>query len=482
MTIAPPPGRRRLHPLTFVVGAVRELIALLGAGAAGLAVGGLTTGVYFTLVGLVLTLTHHLVKWFTFTYAVYDDRVELRRSLLGRSVKNIPIERIRGVDISATLWHRLFKLAVVRIDAAAGGDGGEEGILNAVSRQDAERLRRTLLSPAATAVPHPHAPAPDVVYARARPRWYLYAPLTGAYLLTPFAVAGSVFGTLYNLGDDLGLVTRNRLRHLGDDVLGLPVGVGVAAAVLVVLATPVISIIAFALFNWNFTLSARDGAVVVERGLVTRRSVSLERRRIRGAELRDNLLERFAGVVRLRALVTGLGDEAHRGQLLPVSPRGVARDVAARLLGEIPAPLIAHPAAARTRRVVRAMAPPLAVAVIALLAGQPWVAYVCLAISALAVPLGLDRYRQLGHADDGERLSVRSGALRRRQSVVEHRAVVGWRLRQTLLQRRLGLATLVVALGAGDGGVPAVDMAEADAIAFAHRITPDLVAPFLERD
>ncbi|GAA2105055.1 PH domain-containing protein [Actinomadura alba] len=481
MTAAPRPGPRHLHPLTFVVGAVRELMALIGAAAAGLVVGGLTTGVYFTLIGLALSLTHHLVKWFTFTYAVYDDRVELRRALLGRSVKNIPIERIRGVDISATLGHRLLKLAVVRIDAAAGGDGGEEGTLNAVSRQEAERLRRTLLSSARTGPAHPDAVAPDVVYAQARPRWYLYAPLTGAYLLTPFAVAGSVFGTLYNLGDDLGLVTRDRLRHVGDDVLGLPVGLGVAAAVLVLLVTPAISIIAFALFNWNFTLRARDGAVVVERGLVTRRSVSLERRRIRGAELRDNLLERFAGVVRLRALVTGLGDEAHRGQLLPASPRGDARDVAARLLGGIPSPLTAHPPAARTRRVVRAMAPPLAVAVIALLAGQPWIAYACMAVSVLAVPLGLDRYRQLGHASDGARLSVRSGALRRRQSVVEHRAVVGWRLRQTLFQRRLGLATLVVALGAGDGGAPAVDMAETDAIAFAHRITPEWVAPFLER-
>ncbi|MBC6458789.1 PH domain-containing protein [Actinomadura sp. HBU206391] len=472
---------RHLHPLTFVVGAVRELMALLGAGAAGLAVGGLATGVHFTLIGLGVSLTHHLVKWFTFTYAVYDDRIELRRALVGRSVKNIPIERIRGVDISATLSHRLLKLAVVRIDAAAGGDGGDEGTLNAVSRREAERLRRTLLAPSATGPTHPDAPIEDVVYAQARPRWYLYAPLSGAYLLTPFAVAGSVLGTLYNLGDDFGLITRTRLEHVGDGVLGLPLGFGIAVAALFVLATPAISIIAFALFNWNFTLRARDGAVVVERGLITRRSVSLERRRIRGAELRDNPLERIAGVVRLRALVTGLGDDAHRGQLLPVSPRAVARGVTARLLGEVPSPLTAHPPAARTRRVLRAMAPPLTVAAIALLAGQPWVACACAVISVLAVPIGLDRYRQLGHASDGVRLSVRSGSLRRRQSVVEHRAVVGWRLRQTLLQRRLGLATLVVALGAGDGGVPVVDMADADAIAFAHRITPEWVVPFVER-
>jgi putative membrane protein len=473
---------RRLHPLTFVVGAVRELMALLAAGAAGLAVGGLTAGVYFTLAGLALGLIHHVARWWTFTYTVHDDRVELRRALVGRTVKNIPVERIRGVDISATLVHRLLRLAIVRIDAAAGGGGKEEGTLNAVTRREAERLRRMLIHPAGAEASERDEPPAEIVYTQAEPHWYLYAPLSGAYLLTPFALAGSLVGTLYNLGDDFGLITQRRLAHVGDDLLGLPIVLAVAGVALLALATPAISVIAFALFNWDFTLRARDGVIVAERGLVTRRSVSLERRRIRGTELRDNPLERLAGVVRLRALVTGLGDAAHRGQLLPTSPHAVARDVTARMLGAIPTPLIGHPRAARGRRVVRAVAPPLAVAGMALFAGQRWVAYASVIVAVLAVPLGLDRYRQLGHASDDARLSVRSGSLRRRQSVVEHRAVVGWQLRQTLLQRRLGLATLVAAVGAGEGGCPAIDMAEPDAVAFAHRITPAWVAPFLERD
>ncbi len=147
-------------------------------------------------------------------------------------------------------------------------------------------------------------------------------------------------------------------------------------------------------------------------------------------------------MTRLGALITGLGDAAHRGRLLPAAPRRVAESLSARVVGNIPGPLIAHPPAARSRRVTRAIAPPLGVAALAVLAGQPWVAYTCAALAVLAVPLGLDRYRQLGHASDGERLTVRSGSLRRRQVVVEHSAVVGWRIRRTLFQRRLGLATL----------------------------------------
>ncbi|MBO2453900.1 PH domain-containing protein [Actinomadura barringtoniae] len=470
----------RLHPLTFVVGAARELIALLGAGAAGLVVGGLSTAFYFTLVGLGLGLVFHVATWVTFTYTVQEDRIELRRQLIGRSVKTIPRERIRGVDISATLPHRLLGLAIVHIDA--GADGGE-GELNAVSRHEAERLRRVLLTRAVSAE-SPPAERPIVrrrELARMRPRWYLYAPLSGAYLLTPFALAGSLLGTLYNLSDDLGLVTQERLQNLGHDVVGLPTVAVIAFAIVFLIAMPIMSVIVFALFNWDFTVYERDGSVVAERGVITRRSVSLERRRIRGVELDDNPFERAAGVVRLGALVTGLGDAAHRGRLLPAAPRSAVEDLAWRVLGRTPAPLIGHPRAARSRRVTRAVAPPLGIAAMAVLAHQPWVAYACVVLAVFAIPLGLDRYRQLGHATDDERLTVRSGSLRRRQAIVEHSAVVGWRIRRTLFQRRLGLATLLVAVGAGEGRYPATDMAEGDAVAFAARITPDWVTPFLEQ-
>ncbi|REE95346.1 PH domain-containing protein [Thermomonospora umbrina] len=478
--LAPPAATRprRLHPMTVAVGALRELLGLLAAGAAGLVVGGLSTAFYFALLGLAFGLLFHLAKWATFTYTLHDDRLELRRALLGRSMKTIPRERVRGVDVNAPLAHRLFGLAIVQIDAGSEGGDGE---LRAVSRAEAERLRALLMTG------DDARPAADrqgsAVLARARPRWYLFAPLSGAYLLTPFALAGSLLGALYNLGDELGLIDDRRLSELGDDVAGWPRGVFVVFALVFLAAMPIASVVVFALFNWDFTLRSTGGgtAVAAERGLFTRRSVSLERRRIRGVELADNPLERAAGVVRLSALVTGLDDTAHRGRLLPASPRPVASAAASRVLGDrLPGPLIRHPPAARRRRIVRAAGPPLLLAALAVPAGRSWAVSLALAAALIAVPLGLDRYRQLGHATDGTRLTVRSGSLRRRQAVVEHRAVVAWRLRRTLFQRRLGLATLTVGVGAGEGAYPALDMGESDAVAFAHGITPEWIGPFLE--
>jgi putative membrane protein len=493
MNESPP---RRLSGWTVVVRAGREMGTLVFAGVTGLILGGLSAGLSVTMAGVAMSLLHNVLKWATFSYTVHDDRIELRRTLIARSVTNIPIDRIRGVDISTTLPHRALGVAVVHIDAATG-ETASEGTLNAVSRREAVRLRQVLLS-------RPHGreddapagvdpPCRGVVHARALPRWYLYAPLSGAYMLTPFALVGSLFGALYNLGDDLGLLTERRLERLGRGAAGLPPTLAVGAVVLLLLAMPVASVVVYALFNWDFTLRAvggeggdRDSMIVAERGLITRRSVSLEHGRIRGVELRDNPLERLAGVARLGVLVTGLGDSEHRRRLLPTSPLAVVRDAVGRVLGVPASPgtvlttLTRHPPAALGRRVSRAVLPPLAAALCGLAMGWLPLVYGSVVLALLCVPLALDRYRQLGHAADGTLLGVRSGSLRRHQVVIEHRAVVGWELRQSLFQRRAGLATLVAGVGAGRGGYPMIDLAEEDALALIQEITPQWIGPFLD--
>lgn len=467
-------GRRRLNPLSWIMGAIREFVAVIVVALTALLINGFGTGVWFALAALAFGMVHQLVRWWSFSYEVHDDRIELRRELIGRSVKTIPIERIRGVDINASLLQRLLGLAVVRIDAASDGD---EGTLDAVSRREAERLRELLLEPGRPV-------EPDTIIARAAPSWYSYAPLSGAYLLTPFALAGSILGTIYKLGDEFGLISHGSLSNLGDKVLGLPPIVAIAVAILFVLAMPLASILVFAWFNWNFSLRSvpgddEQGALIAERGLVTRRSVTLERRRIRGIELRDNPLERRKAVVRLLALVTGLGDAEHRGRLLPTAPRSIALRVTNEIAGAFDEPLIRHPKAARTRRLTRALTPPLIVAVLAWFTGPFWLVFVALGLSVAAIPLALDRYEQLGHASDGRRLSVRSGSLTRRQQIIEHRAVVGWRLHQSYFQRRKSLMTLTIAVGAGDGGYQALDLSEEDAIRLAKSVEPKWITPFL---
>ncbi|MDH2424307.1 PH domain-containing protein [Sphaerisporangium sp. TRM90804] len=490
-----PPSR--LSPLILLIDPVRMLPSLFLPLAGVLFVGGFSpTSFLWALVAVLGSIGYAAVRWATFTYQVSADRLELRRSLISRSTRSIPLDRVRGVDVTTPPLHRLLGLAVVRVDTGAGGGDKQEGEIDGITLAEAGRLRETLLrrSPVARREPG-HAgvtgeAAPgrpegakeaeaehEHVYVRVPSRWFLYGPLSGAFLLTPFALVSGAIGLIFQWGREFGINER-AAWSAGQWLWQHPLLL-VLVAVLLVLAMPVVGTVMYAVLNWNFTLRRRGSSLVAERGLITRRSVALEHARIRGYQIAEGLLERRARVGRLWAIVTGLGDSQTRGQLLPVAPRDFALKTAAEAIGPFEARLRRHPPQARRRRLFRAVAPWLVVALAAFALGWAVAGTVALVAAALGVALGLDRYRSLGHAYDGTRLSVRSGSLPRTQAVVERRALVGWTIRQTWFQRRSRVLTVIAGVGAGSGGYAAIDTGEDQGIAFAAEVTPDWMRPFL---
>jgi putative membrane protein len=483
-----------------VVGPINQLKGLLVPIAAGLVLGGFNAWVLAaTGATVVVLLVGGFVTWRTTRYEVAGDRLEIRRGLLRRSQRTIPLERVRGVDVTSTLLHRLLGVAVVRVEAAAGSAGAtEDGKLDAVSADEADRLRRVLLhrravltgrgagtadAPAREGAPEsgegPAVPGDgDTVTHFAMPRsWYLYGALSLGYLLTPFAVLATLFGMVQQTAGELAADYFVDWVTTSDHNL-VVLSAAVFAGVLVLLM-PVFAVVSYALTHWGFALRERDGSLVAERGLLTRRSVTLEKRRIRGYELLDNPLERVRGAVRLRAVVTGLGDTANRAVLLPIGPRAVVEAVVDRALARYRGGLKRHPRAALRRRLIRSSGPFAALLVVALVMDAAWLAWAAGVLAVLGVPLGVDRYRSLGHGHDGERVSVRSGSLRRSQATVERSAVIGWTWTQTLFQRPSSLADLQVTVGAGAGGYTAQDASFAESVAFAAGVTPEMVRPFL---
>ncbi|MPQ97787.1 PH domain-containing protein [Modestobacter sp. I12A-02628] len=425
----------------------------------------------------VLSLGFAALGWWRFSYADTDSAVVVTRGLLARSVRTVPIDRVRGVEVEAPPLYRLFGLVRLRIDAAAGAVQGseEELVVDGLRPAEADRLRARLLTRRAAPAPVPGqepvpgapgpAPAagePEEEFARFDNRWLLYSPLVGSYLAIPFAALGALSRLTDELPDrftpDLGQPDLSRLPVLL---------LAVVAALLVVLLG---SVIGSAVVNWGFRLVRRGGSLVAARGLLTRRQTELEIDRIRGGTLSEGVGMRLVRAARSSALVTGLGDATRRGQLLPMGPRREAWALLTRLV-EDPGALRRHPPAARRRRLVRAIGSGVVVLAAGLVLtatqGWWWVAVLGGVLTVLGVPLGLGRYASLGHVTGERSFSVRSGWLVREQVVLQQRAVVGWQVRQSFSQRRASLATVTACVGAGSGGYACTDMAADEAAAFA---------------
>jgi putative membrane protein len=463
----------RLHPLAALVFARRVVGASLIPVFALLISFGTRVIVPLAL-ALSLGLALGVLWWWRFTYRVAGGRLELRSGLVNRTTRVIPLDRVRGVDLTAPFLHRLLGLVKVEIEAAAGG-GKAELSLAAVSRAEGEALRERLLGSArAEAIDEPQP-----LY-RATPRLLALGGVTsGRYLLAPAAIVG----VLLNLADDLpgGLIERGTeaaVDRAPTDPVGITAAVGLAVLLVLLFAVAGSLIV-----DWGFLLRPEGDGVTAERGLLTRRKVSIDRDRIRGLDVRDTPLRRPFGLAAVTAIAGGVRGARGRTTLAPVVP---SADVLAllrsvdRLAPDPRAQLAAHPRSARGRRFARALPLPVLATVLAVALGWWWVAAAGLALIAATAALALDRYRQLGHRFDGRRVVVREGSLMRRWTELDPGGIVSFELRRSPAQRRAGLVTVALHLGEGGGSRRALDAGADQARTLLGQLQPELFRPLVE--
>ncbi|GGM72705.1 hypothetical protein GCM10012275_49200 [Longimycelium tulufanense] len=491
----PEPDWHRLDARMMAVKPVTEAAGLLLPVILVMFVGGLSPwklwGAAAVAAALVLS---GLFRWLTTSYRISETHVQLHSGLLVRKERSVPRDRLRTVDVTSDLIHRVFGLSIVKVGTGRNDGAGSEDelTLDAVSAAEAERLRQVLLrrAPARETAPDEERPAGgNPPLAALDHRWLRYAPLTLSGLVAVGAMTGGAFQLLQQLDIDP--------RHFGplEEAVrwaaetALPVVVG--AVVLVLLALVIGgAFVIYVVQYWHFRLTREDdGTLRVRRGLLTTRSVSIEEQRLRGVSLSEPLLLRAGGGARCGAVGTGLGTGEGSELLLPPAPLSEAHRVAGEVLRCDPPPtttsLRRHPAAARQRRLIRALVPSLVVAVV--LAAGAWIGWLPhwpWLVAVVAVPffawLGLDRYRNLGHALTSRYVVSRGGSLLRTTVALQRTGVIGWRIRQSFFQRLAGLATIGAVTAAGEGVYEVLDVDLGDGLALADAAVPDLLAPFLE--
>jgi putative membrane protein len=495
---------RRLSPRMLAVHPVMELRRLifpLVAVLIGVRSGDGGDGGWWALgiggIGIVVGF----LRYFTTTFRITPTHVQVRRGLFRRRTLTVPRDRIRTVDVTSNILHRIFGLARVTVGTGQT-DRKNDGVkLDGLSTAAAENLHRELLHRTAP------TPAPDASAAETTPETTLASPETTLASLDPawirygpFTLSGLVaIGVLFGLGSRLvneSHVDPTKIGVVHDSMVylqdsPLPVAILLVAAAVVVF-TVIASTIGYVLTFWNFRLSRHSsGTLHVRRGLLTTRSTTIEERRLRGVELSEPLLLRSVRGARVLAIATGLrvGRGADRGGsvLLPPAPRAVAVDVAGTVIGDVRPLTVAltrHGPRASLRRFTRAVTIStiliLIVLAFVLLAGAPWWAFwTALALLPIGALLARDRAANLGHALTGTWLVSRYGSAVRRRHVLYNDAVIGWNMTTSLFQRRVGLTTLVATTAGGRQQYPIPDVEDAEALRVARTAVPGLLDQFL---
>ncbi|XVS68126.1 PH domain-containing protein [Actinosynnema sp. CA-299493] len=516
----------RLDVRMLVVRPLNELIGLVPLFIGLLVLGRGETWRILASVGVIAAIVlFGLLRWITTRYRITTEQVEMHTGLLVRKRLAVPRDRIRTVDLTAKLGHRLFGLSAIRVGTGQRDQPGEDGLtLDAVSSAEAERLRVLLLTTAkaetaTTAVVEEERPG--VVLSEWDNRWLRYAPLT----LSGLVAAGALFGFVMNFARELDIEVLEPMTEAAHWVAEQPLGLTVAVIAAVVLLVATFgSVLVYVVQFWGYRLTREpDDTVRVRRGLLTTRSVSVAEQRLRGVELVEPLLLRAGRGAHAKTVTTGLGRKGESNLLLPPAPVAEAHRVSAEVLRQVSGgpgdrtavgdrtatggqatggdqatgdgrtdgggrtdesptrtPLRRHPVAALRRRMVRAVVPLLVLAAVLAWFAPSWTWQVVLALVPFSAALGYDRYRSLGHALTDRHLLARAGSAVRETVALQRTGIIGWRVSRSFFQRRAGLVTITATTAAGNGAYHVVDVAEADGLALADAAVPDLLRPFLE--
>lgn len=523
-------GWRRLDRRMLLVQPVQALgqflpaiVVLLVAGGAGD-----ETPWWWNLVLVLAPLAIGVWSWLTTEYRITTEQLTLRRGIVVRRRLTARLDRIRTVDVTASLLQRLLGLASVKVGtgsespfvlpglAAADARALRAQLLHVAREEQREEHRITTAGPAGVATTDPFAasgssasadPRRDAPVGRAvppvadsddettiaafTPAWVRFAPFTLTGLVAVLAGAGF----LAQFVDDLGeRIVESDLGHSTIDyVLGLTTTVLVVGGVLLGLAVVVLAaVVSYVLRFWGYRLTRHArGTLGVSRGLLTTRFTTLEEARLRGVEVEQPFLLRLVGGARASALVTGLsgGDgESESDLLVPPAPLTEVRRVAGDVLRTsvpVEAALRRHGPRARRRRHTRALTAGVllggpAGAAVWWFSLTPWL-YALAALPLFLAPwLAESRYRRLGHEVVAGHVVSRSGLFPETTTVVRTAAIIGWNVEETFWQRRAGLVTLVATIAAGDDSVEIYDLPLTQVEAVIRCATPGMAEQFME--
>lgn len=378
----------RLHPVTPLIKGWGYLVAAIAFGGQDALRSGEASqfGIIVVAVAIVGIVAGLASWWFT-KYGFDGDALRIDSGVLAKRSRRVRLDRLQAVDINRPLAGRLLGVSELRLEVAGGSNS--EAPLQYLAADDAIRLRAELLARAAgIASDTPEAPE----------RSMHEVPLN--HLVWSTVLSGAfVFGVvlLIGMGVTLGIAPDVVVGILPSLIPGL---IAIGAAIWQQLGR-----------NFGFVLAESPDGFRIRKGLLDTRHQTVPPGRIQGVAIRQPLLWRIKGWVKVDVEVAGYAGSSGAGAqlsstLTPVAPVQSVVELLQKVMpGADPYDVELDPAPRR------------------------------------AMWLRPISWRRLAFGVNDRVVVVRQGVLYRTLTVVPHAKTQSVRVTQGPLQRRLGLAT-----------------------------------------
>ena len=460
---------RRLHPLSPLVSGLFFVVR-----AWPVALIFIARGRWLPLLAVAVALVvWQWLVWLRTSYGIGSDGLTVRSGIIWRNIQVVPPQRVQQVEVRRQLRHRVTGLAVVRIGLAGGGAGAQVD-LDALSEQDAEDLATTLerwrarhrnatdAGAGATTSPTPLPPPARPPLLRLTAGQLVVGGLTSRSLwLAPFVALAAVVQFVND--SQFAVDSTDTVRSAVSDTSPF------LLLTVVLLAGLVVAAVGTLVSHYGLVVEEVDDDLVVRRGLLSQRTVTIPRDRVQYVELAAHVVRRRPHLASFDVRTADLGGGGAEGESstsIPIGDRSELESLVPELIRDVELPdTRRHPPAAVRRSIVRRSLRlvPIAALVALLVAGSVAAPLGAAAGVAVAVPVGWLEGLRLRSGWTTTAIVTERGVIWWRRTVVPIRRVQSVGVSQNPFQRRLGLATVRLDVAGSVGGIELLDVAATDA-------------------
>ncbi|MBP2243245.1 putative membrane protein [Cytobacillus eiseniae] len=446
---------RRLHPISAVINCLKQLKDLLIPFLV-FVVFGSKNGLFQLIVSvgiIVIVLIAGILTWLRFTYRLEEGELRIEYGVFVRKKRYIPFERIQSLDLSEGILQRPFNLVKVKVETA--GSGGEaEAVLTAISKAEADSIQQVLTSAQQASFNeneefNQEKPKEEIVYKITFKQLLLLSSTSGGVGV----VISAVFAFIFQFEE---VIPYEKIFSGLEDVISSGVMMISFLVLIGFFIAWAVALIGMMLKYSDFTVKKVDEDLIITRGLLEKRQLTIPLYRIQAIRISENLVRQPLGLgtVYMESAGGSLENaESARVMLLPIVK---SKEIMGILSPYIPDycfdPVIKPlPNRALRRYLFRGLVVILPLAVLAMIFFSPW-GYLSILFILLAIVLSYFKYRDAGWKVDDQQLSLRYRSIIRNTVYMKRNRIQTVSVRESYFQNKKDLASIEATAMSGTGG------------------------------
>lgn len=424
---------------------------------------------------ILLFIGYGILDWLRFTYRIEEGELRIESGIFIRKKRYIRFERIHSIDKTEGILQRLFGLVKLKVETAGSSGDLADATLTAIAKDEAERINnifhelkrgKTRLENEIDAedteyqVPE-EAEALQGIFQQSFKELFIMAATSGG--------VGVVFsGAIAFFGQFDEVIPYSRLFTGFEQAVKGSVAFIAILVVFGLLFAYIIATASIVLKYAFFTVKKHEDKIIISRGLLERRQLTIPLEKIQAIRIAENLVRQPLGYASVYVEYAGgsiLDKESSNIMLFPLIKKEKIEELIQTFIPEyqIDVPINPLPKRSFKRYVLRMWLILIPVTAICSFVFRPW-GFISILLLPLGALWGYLGYRGAGWNISGNQLQLRFRILSKHTFFFQKNRIQAVYSEISPFQKKTELASIsaVVKSGAGPRAGKVVDLEAAD--------------------